>query len=47
MREWHYRVDARPLAAIYRDWLAGFAPLREEGLAQLKRRVEGDGERQG
>lgn len=44
-REWHYRVDARPLAAIYRDWLAGFAPLWEESLTRLKRQVEGSGER--
>ena len=39
-REWHYTLDARPLADIYREWLANFAPLWEESLSQLKRQVE-------
>ena len=41
-REWNYSLDPRPLAEIYRDWLAAFAPLMEESLEQLKRRVEGE-----
>ena len=40
-REWHYRLDARPLAEIHRDWLGKFAPLWEESLERLKRRAEG------
>ncbi len=39
-REWHYRLDPDPLAKIYKDWLASFAPLWEESLQQLKRQVE-------
>lgn len=39
-REWHYTLDAQPLADIYREWLANFAPLWEESLSQLKRQVE-------
>ena len=39
-REWHYSLDARPLAEVYRDWLESFAPYFEESLGRLKRRVE-------
>jgi ArsR family transcriptional regulator len=39
-REQRYRLDPRPLEEIYRDWLASFAPLWEQSLAQLKRQVE-------
>ena len=40
-REWHYRLDPAPLAEIWREWLEPFAPLWDESLAALKRRVEG------
>ncbi len=40
-RERHYRLDPGPLAEIWREWLEPFAPLWEESLAALKRRVEG------
>ena len=40
-REWHYVLDPAPLAAIYKEWLASFAPRWEESLEQLKRQVEG------
>ena len=43
-REWHYSLDPRPLAEIYRDWLVRFAPFWEESLIQLKRQVEGEQE---
>jgi DNA-binding transcriptional ArsR family regulator len=39
-REWHYTLDPRPLAEIYEEWLIGFAPLWDESLRRLKRRVE-------
>ena len=39
-REWHYRLDPEPLAKIYKEWLASFAPLWDESLRELKRRVE-------
>ena len=39
-REWHYSLDPRPLAAIYREWFGRFAPYWEESLKRLKRRVE-------
>ena len=39
-REWHYSLDARPLATVYRDWLESFAPYFEESLGRLKRQVE-------
>ena len=39
-REWHYSLDAAPLATVYRDWLESFAPYFEESLRRLKRRVE-------
>jgi DNA-binding transcriptional ArsR family regulator len=42
-REWHYILDARPLAGVYRDWLESFAPYWEDSLGRLKRQVE-DGE---
>jgi hypothetical protein len=41
-REWHYTVDARPMAEIYMEWLERFAPLMEESLAKLKAEVESD-----
>jgi DNA-binding transcriptional ArsR family regulator len=43
-REWHYSLDARPLAELYRDWLESFAPYWEESLGRLKQRVEGERE---
>lgn len=42
-REWHYRLDPQPLAEIYREWLASFAPLWEASLERLKRQVETGG----
>src|SRR6266508_1226236 len=42
-REWHYSLDARPLATVYREWLESFAPYFEESLGRLKRRVEEEG----
>jgi DNA-binding transcriptional ArsR family regulator len=39
-REWHYRLDAKPLAEIYQAWLGRFAPYWEESLERLKRQVE-------
>jgi DNA-binding transcriptional ArsR family regulator len=39
-REVHYTVDARPLREMYQEWLERFAPLWEQSLANLKRRVE-------
>ena len=39
-REWHYTLDARPLAAVYEHWLLRFAPLWEESLQRLKARAE-------
>ena len=42
-REWHYSLDAHPLAEVYREWLESFAPCWEESLERLKRQVE-DGE---
>ena len=45
-REWHYRLDPRPLAEIYQEWLSRFAPLWEESLQRLKRQVE-DGDASG
>ncbi len=39
-REWHYQLDPQPLADIYFGWLQSFAPMWEESLGQLKRRVE-------
>ena len=39
-REWHYSLDARPLATVYREWLESFAPYFEESLGRLKRQVE-------
>ena len=40
-REWHYRLDPRPLQAMYREWLSSFAPYWEESLQRLKQQVEG------
>lgn len=40
-RERHYRLDARPLEALYRDWLRQFEPVWEENLRKLKSTVEG------
>jgi DNA-binding transcriptional ArsR family regulator len=42
-REWHYSLDARPLATVYREWLGSFAPYWEESLGRLKRRAEEKG----
>jgi DNA-binding transcriptional ArsR family regulator len=39
-REWRYQLDPQPLADIYFGWLQSFAPMWEEDLGQLKRRVE-------
>jgi len=39
-RERHYSLDPRPLAEIYHEWLAGFAPFWEQSLERLKRRAE-------
>jgi DNA-binding transcriptional ArsR family regulator len=39
-REQHYRLDARPLAALTQQWFAQFAPLWEESLTRLKSTVE-------
>ena len=41
-RERHYTLDPRPLAEVYHEWLERFAPMMEESLMELKRRVEGD-----
>jgi DNA-binding transcriptional ArsR family regulator len=41
-REWHYRLDARPLGAVQREWLDAFAPYWEESLRRLKRESEAD-----
>lgn len=41
-REWRYRLEAGPLVAIERDWLATFVPLYEDSLQRLKERVEND-----
>ncbi|HET9200897.1 MAG TPA: metalloregulator ArsR/SmtB family transcription factor [Dehalococcoidia bacterium] len=41
-REWHYTIDARPMAEIYVEWLEGFAPLMEKSLSRLKERAELD-----
>ena len=39
-REWHYRLDAQPLAELYENWLSRFAPLWDARLEQLKHQVE-------
>jgi DNA-binding transcriptional ArsR family regulator len=39
-REWHYKLDARPLAEVYLEWLNRFAPYWEESLRRLKRQAE-------
>ena len=39
-REWHYSIDAQPLADVYETWFSSFAPLWDESLQRLKRRVE-------
>ena len=39
-REWHYQLDAQPLAELYENWLSRFAPLWDARLAQLKDQVE-------
>ncbi len=46
-REWHYSLDARPLAKVYGDWLSAFAPYWEESLERLKRQVEAPREPEG
>ena len=40
-REWLYSLDPQPLAEVTQAWFAQFAPLWEESLSNLKRRVEG------
>ena len=40
-REWHYTLDPKPLAEVYREWLSSFAPLWDESLERLKQQVEG------
>jgi DNA-binding transcriptional ArsR family regulator len=39
-REVYYSLDPRPLAQVYERWLSRFAPVSEESLRRLKRRVE-------
>ncbi len=39
-REWHYTLDARPLAEVYLEWLDRFAPYWDESLQRLKQRAE-------
>jgi DNA-binding transcriptional ArsR family regulator len=39
-REWHYRLDAEPLARIHFAWMSTFLPLFDESLGRLKIRVE-------
>lgn len=39
-REWRYSLDPVPLAEVTQQWFARFAPLWEEALANLRRRVE-------
>ena len=39
-REWHYQLDARPLADLYESWLSQFVPLWDVSLQQLKDRAE-------
>jgi DNA-binding transcriptional ArsR family regulator len=39
-REWHYSIDARPLADVYESWFSTFVPLWDESLQRLKRRAE-------
>jgi len=39
-REWHYTLDARPLAEVYLEWLNHFAPYWEQSLQRLKRQAE-------
>ena len=39
-REWRYSLDPAPLAEVTQRWFARFAPLWEEALVDLKRRVE-------
>jgi DNA-binding transcriptional ArsR family regulator len=41
-REVHYRLEAAPLADVYRGWLATFVPVMEDSLRALKRRAESD-----
>ena len=39
-REWHYELDAQPLADLYESWLSRFAPLWDTSLEQLKKQAE-------
>jgi DNA-binding transcriptional ArsR family regulator len=39
-RENHYKLDARPLGEIQRNWLNEFIPCWEQSLRQLKSRAE-------
>ncbi len=39
-REWHYTLDPGPLADVYENWFGKFAPLWDDSLKRLKRKVE-------
>jgi DNA-binding transcriptional ArsR family regulator len=39
-REWHYTLDATPLAEVYEQWLRSFIPLWDETLTRLKQTAE-------
>jgi len=41
-REWHYTLDAQPLADIQREWLNQFAPSWDQSLRRLKREAESE-----
>ena len=41
-REWHYRLNAKPLREMQERWLAGFAPMWDTSLRRLKQRAESD-----
>ncbi|MBI2766803.1 MAG: winged helix-turn-helix transcriptional regulator [Chloroflexi bacterium] len=41
-RESHFRVEAAPIAAIYREFLRSFVEFADESLVNLKRIVEED-----
>src|SRR6185503_11280698 len=43
-RERHYRLQAERVAKVM-EWLESFAPVMEQSLANLKRRVESDPKR--
>ena len=39
-REWHYRLNVKPLREMQERWLAGFAPMWDTSLRRLKRAAE-------